>query len=179
MRTEEDRFTLWPLLFGIAALFLGGWPGSYLFTSVWPLILFLLLVISVLIAVIVAFAIIVRSAWLRNWRKSASWMMLLVVAAAAIAAPDAVFGPFGRIGDHLHVLANKSSYEAELAALPSESHLRVFDWGGWAGINTFLIYDGTDQIAFPRGYRESGNLFDQCAGHVVHITGHYYRCNTP
>jgi hypothetical protein len=179
MQTDEDRFTFLPLLFAIFTLFLLGWLSSYPALVMLLLVWGLALAAPVLIAVMALLPILVNSVRRKRWRRLASWTTLPIVLAATIAMPNLVLGFFGRIGDYLHFLANKSSYDAEVAALPSESHLRIFDWGGWAGINTFLIYDGTDQIALPTGYRESGNLFDQCAGHVVHITGHYYRCNPP
>ena len=179
MRADKDRFTFSPLLLAISTLFLFGWLSSYPALVMLVLVWGLALAAPVLIAVVALLPILVTSIRRKRWRRLASWMMLPIVFAVMIAAPNLVLGFFGRIGDYLHLLANKSSYEAEVAALPPESHLRVFDWGGWAGINTFLIYDGTDQIVLPAGYRESGNLFDQCAGRVVHIMGHYYRCNPP
>jgi hypothetical protein len=61
----------------------------------------------------------------------------------------------------------------------------VYDWSvGFAGQNTFLIHDRTDEIALPLALHkhplsDENGFADICAGKVQHLLGHYYICNFP
>jgi hypothetical protein len=69
-------------------------------------------------------------------------------------APHVALGPFAWLGLRAHLLERQSSYEAELATLPTDKpRFRVFDWGGFAGINEFVVYDESDEIALPAAQR--------------------------
>ena len=83
---------------------------------------------------------------------------------------------------YIHLLAEMPFYEAELAASDQTtgSHSQIFDWGGFAGSNGFVIYDDSDQIALAKGTRNwnnlAGGLAEDCSGRVFRAIGHYYLC---
>jgi hypothetical protein len=100
-------------------------------------------------------------------------------------APRSVLPPFAHLGEQLRFLAGRHSYEAELAhsSQPVGSRFAVFDWGGFGGMNTFLIYDESDKIALPFNLGASpagamGEMMQMCGGRVVRISGHSYRSDT-
>jgi hypothetical protein len=59
----------------------------------------------------------------------------------------------------------------------------AYDWSiGFAGSNTFLIHDATDEITLPMAQHthplNSENGFgEECAGNVQRLISHYYVCN--
>ena len=72
-----------------------------------------------------------------------------------------------------------STHEAELATLPADTRrFHVFDWGGFAGTNEFVVYDETDGIGLPAEQRREPIPQDQdvCDVPAKRIVGLYYFC---
>jgi hypothetical protein len=163
---DSEGFLLWPTIVAIGTLFLTGWLGSYSGLFVFP---FLIAAPFIAFLTLISAVINVRR---KRLRKAASLLMLPLIVSLVVMMPRLIFSPFARLGDYLHLMINMHSYELELAKLPAEKgqRFRIFDWGGFAGSNTFLVYDERDLVAIaPQA--EWG--FVGC----VQITGHYYRCD--
>jgi hypothetical protein len=113
---------------------------------------------------------------------AASLLILPMALSAAMYAPEWVLRPFSVVGDYAHLLAMRPFYEAEMAPLRDQRQpiFHVFDWGGFAGTNIFVIYDESDRVSLPSTDQEwgslGGGLAGECAGRAYRISGHYYRC---
>ena len=64
------------------------------------------------------------------------------------------------LGDVIHFIAMRSTYDRTIAALPADQRprLAVFDWGGMSFASRGLVYDETDEVALPRGRQSHGWL---------------------
>jgi hypothetical protein len=90
----------------------------------------------------------------RRWRRTMS-----IIAAPIIAG--SVFFLFGKLGittELIRLELGKSSYMAEVAALPDTNggrRLKIWSWGSTGGaavanFSSILVYNESDQIALPR-----------------------------
>jgi hypothetical protein len=169
---------MWPTLTAIGCLFGFGCAASYLVFMGLPFLL------AGVVAAVVAAAMAAVSLRRRRRLRAVSYLVLPGVVVASVIAPQGVLGAFVRVGQCLRLLTHLRSYDAEIerSTLPVGSRFKVFDWGGFAGYNTFLIYDETGAIERPqaRAWRgaEDGGVSASCAGRVVRLTGHFYICDT-
>jgi hypothetical protein len=66
---------------------------------------------------------------------------------------------------------------------PKTASFKAYDWSiGFAGSNTFLIWDATDEVALPvrlhqHPLSDEQGLGEDCAGKSEHLIGHYYVCS--
>jgi len=112
------------------------------------------------------------------------WKIALSFAAVAPVA-WALYQPMVFCGPYVHLLLLEPVYHEVIHASnkPVGSRFASFDWSvGFAGDNTFLIYDETDAISRPLNKQsevaEQQNGFGSvCAGNVRHLVEHYYLCN--
>jgi hypothetical protein len=168
-----DHFLLWPLFVALGPPLLWG--------LVWAIVplAFLGLALAVPFLGIATLATVILTGHhlqQRQWRRAVSMLVVPVYAALVALAPGIAVGPFVRLGVWAHFLADHSRYEAELAKIPSP-RFRVFDWGGFAGTNLWLVYDEDDDIALPPARRHHPTDYeDVCPGPAGHLSGHYYFC---
>ena len=170
----DDHFTLWPLLIALGPPLLWG--------LVWTIVplafLGLALAIPVLGVVgLIGATVTAHHLLQRRWRRAVSTLIMPVYVALVPLAPSIAIGPFVRLGVWAHFLAGYRQYEGELAKLPSP-RFQVFDWGGFAGTNLWLVYDEQDDIALPPAQRHHliPEYQDVCPGPAGRISGHYYFC---
>lgn len=103
----------------------------------------------------------------------------------ALMLPILLWWPINRAAEYIHLGITVGLGAGQLGA-PSKSDgsgFEAYDWSvGFAGANTFLIHDVTDEIALPMVQHKhpsiSENGFgEMCAARVSHLLGHYYVCN--
>jgi hypothetical protein len=135
-----------------------------------------------------AIVVSVRCAMRKEWRRSAIALALPVVLLVVALDPIRFVRSCNHIGDVVHFVIDKPSYDRAVAALPAGdgSRLAVFDWGGMAWASTGLVYDESDQVALPKGRQSSDWLAGashselSCEGYAVQpLWGHYYLASFP
>jgi hypothetical protein len=160
----EDRFLAWPFFATIGPAILFGLAFGFAPVLVVNAMSFLVAATGVL--AFVALVMTVHSVREHKWRKAVSTLVMLAYLALIPLAPRISIGPFVGLGIWAHFLSEYNSYEAEIATLPTDApRFRIFDWGGFAGVNEFIVYDETDQ-------KDPG----VCDGPASHMMGHYYFC---
>ena len=148
-----------------------------------PALLFLW-VIAGLVALIVS----IRSAMRKEWRRCVMATILPVVLLIVAFDPVRFVRSCDYLGDVIHFIAMRPTYDRTIAALPADQRLRlvVFDWGGMSFASRGLVYDETDQVALPRG-RQSPDWLAKasrtelsCEGYGVRaLWDHYYLADFP
>jgi hypothetical protein len=148
-----------------------------------PVLLFLW-VIAGLVALIVS----IRSAMRKEWRRCVMAAILPVVLLIVAFDPFRFVRSCDYLGDVIHFIAMRSTYDRTIAALPADQRprLAVFDWGGMSFASHGLVYDETDQVALPKG-RQSADWLAQashtelsCEGYGVRaLWDHYYLADFP
>jgi hypothetical protein len=109
-------------------------------------------------------------------------LILPIAVAVIFAALRLVVPPFARLGDYYTFICLPKCRSMKLAASDQTtgSRFQIFDWGGFAGSNRFVIYDDSDQIALAEGTRNlnnlAGGLAEDCSARVFRAIGHYYLC---
>jgi hypothetical protein len=172
---KMDRWSFWP---GFAALMtvavldlLCKLPGPVGFL-LRPISSLCYLIISIVILVVVVIFVVKKSP-----RRAASLLLVLVT-------PVLLWSPINWVTDcvHLGLTVGFGGGQLGSSLKPNGSGFAAYDWSvGFAGTNTFIIYDMTDQIALPIAQHThpsiSENEFEEeCAGQVRHLLGHYYVC---
>jgi len=128
----------------------------------------------------------VQFATKRAWRHVLVTIALpaataLTVALSYLNVPVEYF-QFGYPADVVHFMRLKSSYDRQIAALPSnKSRIMLFDWGGWPNAWDEVVYDDTDQVSLLASLRSKAWVslsrrshdFDELCG-ADHLWGHYY-----
>jgi hypothetical protein len=173
----DDRFLAWPFFAVLGVALLLGLICAY-GGLVLVMALFAIPVASVVaLGALVLTGLHVRG---RRWRRAVSMLIVPTYLALIPLAPAIAVGPFVRLGFWAHFLSMYSTYEAELVTLPQDTpRFRVFDWGGFGGVNEFIVYDETDGIALPPAQRHDPISENQgvCGdGPALRIVGHYYFC---
>ena len=132
-----------------------------------------------------ALIVSIRSVMRNQWRRAAILPVVLLIAAFD---PVRFVRSCDYLGDVIHFIAMRSSYDRTIAALPADQRPRlvVFDWGGMSFASHGLVYDETDQVSLPRG-RQSADWLAQasrtelsCEGYGVKaLWDHYYLADFP
>jgi len=168
-----DRWLFWPLLVS-----LGGVTILRLVCELPGIVSFVLIPLSFLlyaVTTVVVFAVSVIYAAKKRPRKAIS-------VALAVVIPALLWLPIIWVAECVH-LGLTVGVEQLGHSKPDESGFAAYDWSvGFAGQNTFLIYDRTDQIALPMAQHKNPSddeegWGEECAGKVRHLLGHYYICN--
>lgn len=173
----DDRFLLWPFVATLGPAVVFGLIGGCA-----PLLALFAAAVAVLPMSILAFgALLITVHYVRGgrWRKAISTVVVLAYLGLIPLAPRIALGPFVGLGIWVHFLAEYQSYEEEIATLPKDApRVRFFDWGGFAGVNEFIVYDETDTIGVPSAQRRAAFFEDPgvCDGPALHLMGHYYFC---
>jgi hypothetical protein len=174
---SDDRFLLWPFFATVGPAVVFG-----LIAGCAPLLALLAAAVAVPPMSILAFGTLLMTVHYvrgRRWRKAVSTVVVLAYLALIPLAPRSAIGPFVGLGIWVHFLSEYPSYEAEIATLPKDApRVRFFDWGGFAGVNEFIVYDETDAIGVPPAQRREASFEDPgvCDGPALHLMGHYYFC---
>lgn len=169
---------LWPPLTGAAILLI----TSY-FAASFPPIVFAVGSVGIAAAMMALMSVPI---YLSNkrWKSAVSCLMLPGMVIGGLAYPQFFIHPLVSLGDHVRLFLNGPWYEAQISSLkePAGSRHYIFDWGGFIAWDVYLIYDETDQLAYPPEQRRSEDkVFDQlikdCGTRVNRVRGHYYRCD--
>ena len=148
-----------------------------------PVLLFLW-VIAGLVALIVS----IRSAMRKEWRRCVMAAILPVVLLIVAFDPVRFVRSCDYLGDVIHFIAMRSTYDRTIAALPADQRprLAVFDWGGMSFASHGLVYDESDQVALPRGRQstdwvaKASHTELSCEGYGVQaLWDHYYLADFP
>ena len=148
-----------------------------------PVLLFLW-VIAGLVALIVS----IRSAMRKEWRRCVMATILPVVLLIVAFDPVRFVRSCDYLGDVIHFIAMRSTYDRTIAALPADQRprLAVFDWGGMSFASHGLVYDESDQVALPRGRQstdwvaKASHTELSCEGYGVQaLWDHYYLADFP
>jgi hypothetical protein len=114
----------------------------------------------------------------KNFRRAASLLL-------AIIAPLVLRVPIAWAANYVHLGLTVWFGFGVLGPIPQpDAHgFAVYDWsyGLVSNGNTFLIRDDTGRISLPmdrqvNGLNSQNGWFEQCAGKVDHLLGHYYLC---
>jgi hypothetical protein len=183
-REFDPRFPIWLVAAGLGVpLALIGLAASPLGTNfIYVIVGIPALLFAWVIAGVGALFVGVRSAIRKDWRRcvvaSALPIVLLVVA----------FDPIGfvrscnALGDVIHFVVLKPSYDREITALPIDRRprLAVFNWGGMVWASSGVVYDETDQVSLPPG-RQSADWLEEashselsCGYGVQSLWDHYH-----
>lgn len=113
----------------------------------------------------------------RQWRRAISFGLLPAYIAATIVFPQTLGGSLLLLGQSARFQANLPSYELEIAKLPNDGkRFAMFQWDGFAGSSTLIIYDESDELSKPL---DEMNGVDRELIHECRITryrDHYYWC---
>lgn len=146
------------------------------------LLSFILIPITVLGGPPMVVALLVWAASLlvrKRWRSGASVFVAAVL-------PVLLLQPISWAADFVHLGLTVGLGVGELndTLPPVDSRFQAHDWsvGLAGGPDTFLLYDETDEIAWPLARRRNHIVPDEsvekeCAGSVRHLVGHYYVCS--
>ena len=140
------------------------------------------------IAGLAALIVSIRSAMRKEWKRCVLAAILPVVLLIVAFDPVRFVRSCDYLGDVIHFIAMRPTYDRTIAALPADQRLRlvVFDWGGMSFASRGLVYDETDQVALPRG-RQSPDWLAKashtelsCEGYGVQaLWDHYYLADFP
>ena len=173
--TGKDRWSFKPglvsLLTVTALNLLCSLPGS---------VSFLLIPLSLLgysIALIAILAITIYFVIKKRPRRGASVVLVVLL-------PVLLWSPIIWATDLTHLGITAGLGIGQLGVSKSNrGDFTAYDWSvGFAGSNTFLIRDVTDEIALPMARHthpaSSENDFEEeCVGKVRHLVSHYYICS--
>ncbi len=130
----------------------------------------------------------IRSAMKKQWKRCVVAAILPVVLLIVAFDPVRFVRSCNYVGDVIHFIAMRSSYDRTIAALPADRRPRlvVFDWGGMSFASHGLVYDETDQVSLPKG-RQSADWLAQasrtelsCEGYGIQaLWDHYYLADFP
>jgi hypothetical protein len=167
----------WPALvaMALAAVMVAGGLVDFVVFSLFMLAPAALLALA---AGVPALALGLANIMHRRFMRGASYLVLPCAIAAACIAPLWVVGTFNHAGQILAFELKRGAYEAAIAksTLPDGKRFAVFDWDGFGGINTFLVFDESDALA-RREVPENGRSWAECAGQSTRFVGHYYLCS--
>jgi hypothetical protein len=180
MPGRHDRFLKWPALVPLVGLCLFGFAAAFDRMAALLLGIFFgsALVLCLLVGVVLHGAASIRRNHVRRVLSLALFPVFLVALAAE---PWLVLQPFVKAGVYGRLLLSLPLYEAAIAASREAPGQRtvVFDWDGFAGINTFLVYDETGQAALPPGRQSAewlGRVPGECGRTLKPLIGCYYLC---
>jgi hypothetical protein len=183
--TEGDRFERWPLYIAL------GIPFAFGVAFGIPLVLMVLICLVVLVlpvVLIIALVSSVAAALRRRWRRAVSIALLPLLIIAWPFAPQVVLRPLYVAGLWMRFVPVYWLYERQVAALPRGDTPRQvsFDLGSFGTYAFAVIYDESDQVAFPLvkddpTVDELVKWIDtdeevQCWGNSYQMIGHYYAC---
>jgi hypothetical protein len=144
------------------------------------------LLILWVIAGLGALIVSIRAAMQKQWRRCILAAILPVVLLLVAFDPIRFVRSCDYAGDVIHFIAMKSDYDRQIAALPADQRLVVFDWGGMSFASKGLVYDVTDQISLPKGNQSADWLAQasrselSCEGYGVRaLWDHYYLASFP
>lgn len=130
----------------------------------------------------------VRSAIRKDWRQCVAGLVLPMVLAIVALDPVGFVRSCDYIGDVLHFVVLKPSYDRQIAALPTAQgpRLAVFDWGGMVSASFGVVYDEADEVSLPPG-RQSADWLTRasqteltCEGYGARpLWDHYYLVSFP
>jgi hypothetical protein len=140
------------------------------------------LLLAWVIAGVGALVVCVRSAIRKDWRRCVVASALPVVLLVVALDPFGFVRSCNYVGDVIHFIAAKPSYDREIAALLADRRPRlvVFDWGGMVWASSGLVYDETDQVSLPSGRQSADWLAEashselSCGYGVQSLWDHYY-----
>jgi len=179
-----NRFLLWPLMIGILVPLVVGCAVAF----AWPLTVFVVLIWALIWGLSGLGALIALVIYARRgaWRAVASLAFLPAMMLSSILFPRTILTPLLSVGDFLHFWADRSSYLAEVAALPRDRGPRFarFPLGGFMlGPTEEIVYDESDEVALPPDqqtdvWRERvGERSDlvTCRYAHLHLGEHFYK----
>ncbi len=150
--TQRDRFSLvYALVAIVAAIWVASGDELDRDFNLWLLLVPLMLLPAGL-ASLFLLAALIANLTRRRWRKVASVLVALPIAALAFHTVTAA-SPY----DRFRLERNRARYMADIAHRPDEAGLRLAAWqvgetGGVAVVNVlyFMVYDESGEIARPR-----------------------------
>jgi hypothetical protein len=130
-------------------------------------------------ASIIVFGMTVLRVVQKRPRRGASIFLILLL-------PVILWLPINRAADFVH-LGLTALFGAGQLGEPSisiDGKFIAYDWsvGLAGGLNTFLIYDATDEVTLPlaKQTKPSGlpnELSEECSGRAQRLLSHYYVCS--
>ena len=176
---RSNVIAYWPVAFVVLVVV------SEILASSWDIFFFVLIVIFPVAAFgMIAFGFFdfVRSVRYGLWRRSLTILLIPMTVLVAILFPPRFNTNLNYIGQLLRLQISKQSYSTALDRLPNDGkRFMVFDWAGFGGLSTFLIYDETDRFMAKPGHRNEctpkGDESYVCDCEWVPFTGHYYFCS--
>jgi hypothetical protein len=171
----QGEFTLRPLIiFAMMVLFVGT-LFSFLQTLGGPssLLCPMLGIPAFLIWLIVALVRLAASVWERQWRTTASQMVILVgtLPAIGLALP---------LGPYIHFAVSYPYYLIEVKrSADGDSKPATFGWGGFGFVGSsqtdrWLVYDPTDETAKRTRHRETSENDPHAWYEVEYLFGNFY-----
>lgn len=140
-------FTMWlaiPTIIALGEAFLGPFWTLFLalpLSAVWVLIAGLSTV---------WFVQLVRQ---RAWQRS---ILALIPPAAMLLDPQALISVPMHVGDVIHFVREKPSYDRQVAALARNgSRFGEFNWGGMLFGSSGVVFDETDEMSLPKARRSA------------------------
>ncbi|WP_174442178.1 hypothetical protein, partial [Azospirillum brasilense] len=112
-----------------------------------------------------------------KWRRAISFGFLPAIIAATIVFPQTFGRSLFLLGQWARFQDNLPIYELEIAKLPNDGkRFAMFNWDGFAGYATILIYDESDELSKPLDEINGidRELIRGCA--ISRYHGHYYWC---
>lgn len=182
--TVRSRFPRWLVAIGLgvplALIVLAASPLGTDFVYVMVGIPALLL--AWVIAGVGALIVSVRSGIAKDWRRCVAASALPILLLAVALDPIGFVRSCNYVGDVIHFIIAKPSYDREIAAVPADRRPRlvVFDWGGMVWASSGLVYDETDQVSLPPGRQSADWLAEashselSCGYGVQSLWDHYY-----
>ncbi|NHZ42924.1 hypothetical protein [Massilia aquatica] len=125
---------------------------------------------------------LVRALLHHRWRRAAAMATYIVVLAALFSVPQLLQATVGRASNVVHLMSEGQSFDKKLLTHPpGKRPVLAYDWSTIGTNTTYVIYDASGRIAEPQdsaAWTSSDlSLFSECAGRVVPIMGHFYRCD--
>lgn len=130
----------------------------------------------------------VRAARRHAWRQSLIAAVLPLILLAVAVDPLRVIWFCNDLGDTLHFVVMRGSYDRQIAALPEtgEPRLLVINWGGMVWSSVGVVYDESDEVALPPGEQSPAwvaRAHDtelSCEGFRIRpLWAHYYLAHFP
>ena len=172
--TKPDRWSLKPAFASLAAVavieLFCRLPGSLSFVLI-PLTALGYGIAALIILAVGPYCIIKKRP-----RRGASIFFILML-------PVLLWRPLSWADDVAHLVLTVEFGIGQLGSSVNPGSYAMYDWSvGFAGANTFLIYDVTDDMSLSmtqhtRPPRSEDSFEEECAGRVQHLIEHYYVCN--
>ena len=125
---------------------------------------------------------LVRALLHQRWRRAASMATYVVVLAALLSVPELLQATVGRASNVVQLMSEGQAFDKKLVTHPPGPRpVLAYDWSTIDTNTTYVIYDASGRIAEPKdsaAWTSSDlSIFSDCAGRVVPIMGHFYRCD--